>query len=507
MRADFDLAVLGSGFAGSLLAMVARRLGLRVLLLERGSHPRFVIGESTSPLTNLLLEELVQEYDLPRLLPLASYGAWKGAYPEVGVGLKRGFSFYHHRPGDPFRPDPERRNELLVAASPNDEVADTHWYRPDFDHFLVREAQALGVDYLDRVRITGYTRAGEATTLTGERAGSAVRYTAAFVADASGPRGALHGLLGLVERPLSPTFPRTQALFTHFTGAPRFAPHTAAAQGTPPYPPDDAALHHVFPGGWVWVLRFENGITSAGVAAEDTLANELRFAEGAPAWARFLDRFPGIRAHLDEAAPVLPFCHFPAVSFRSGTITGPGFALLPSAAGFVDPLFSTGFPLALLGIRRLAEALRTGFTAWSATEYSEATQIELDATAHLVAACYRHFNRFADFAALSMLYFAAASYAELARRLDRPGLAARFLLQDQEPFRALFQRHCAAEGVDAAALARDLTPFNVAGLCDPCKRNWYGVDPEDVVRGAERLHARPEEVRALFARMGFAATT
>jgi FADH2 O2-dependent halogenase len=45
---------------------------------------------------------------------------------------------------------------------------------------------------------------------------------------------------------------------------------------------DDAALHHVFDGGWVWVLRFNNGITSAGVAATDAIAQELRFEDGAP---------------------------------------------------------------------------------------------------------------------------------------------------------------------------------------------------------------------------------
>src|SRR5438093_1235463 len=108
--------------------MVARRLGLSVLLLERGTHPRFAIGESTSPLANLLLEELAHRYDLPRLLPFATYGTWKRAYPEVTVGLKRGFSFYRHENGRAFTPRPDRANELLVAASPADEVADTHWY-------------------------------------------------------------------------------------------------------------------------------------------------------------------------------------------------------------------------------------------------------------------------------------------------------------------------------------------------------------------------------------------
>src|SRR3954470_22973811 len=103
---DFDLAIAGSGFGGSLLAMVARRLGLSVLLLERGAHPRFAIGESTSPLTNLLLEELATRYDLSRLLPLRQYGTGKRAYPDLRVGLKRGFTFYTHQEGQPFAPDP-----------------------------------------------------------------------------------------------------------------------------------------------------------------------------------------------------------------------------------------------------------------------------------------------------------------------------------------------------------------------------------------------------------------
>ena len=55
MSADFDLAIVGSGFAGTRLAMIARRLGLSVLMIERGRHPRFAIGESSTPLANLWL--------------------------------------------------------------------------------------------------------------------------------------------------------------------------------------------------------------------------------------------------------------------------------------------------------------------------------------------------------------------------------------------------------------------------------------------------------------------
>jgi tetracycline 7-halogenase / FADH2 O2-dependent halogenase len=183
MSTPFDLAILGSGFGGSLLAMVARRAGLSVLLLERGTHPRFAIGESTSPLANLLLEELAQRYDLPRLLPFATYGTWKQAYPDVTVGLKRGFSFYQHLIGQPFAAAPDRADQLLVAASPYDEVADTHWYRAEFDHFLVREAQSMGAEYLDRVALESVERDGESMTLRGRRGDHLVAFQSRFVVE------------------------------------------------------------------------------------------------------------------------------------------------------------------------------------------------------------------------------------------------------------------------------------------------------------------------------------
>src|SRR6266576_970121 len=97
MRATFDIAVIGSGFAGSLIAMIARRLGRSVVLIERGRHPRFAIGESSTPLANLLLEEVAREYRLDALLPLTKWGTWQTTHPELACGLKRGFTFYHHQ--------------------------------------------------------------------------------------------------------------------------------------------------------------------------------------------------------------------------------------------------------------------------------------------------------------------------------------------------------------------------------------------------------------------------
>src|SRR2546421_7196114 len=209
MNADFDIAVVGSGFGGSLMAMIARRLGRSVILLERGRHPRFVIGESSTPLANLLLEELARRYEWPRLLPLTKWGTWQKVYPHLGCGLKRGFTFYHHQFGQPFAADPERRDQLLVAASPRDEIADTHWYRPDFDHFLVREAQALGVVYLDQTKLETVGFNSKSVALEGERGGKRVSVRARFIVDASGPRGFLHRALRLPEASFG-DFPKTQ---------------------------------------------------------------------------------------------------------------------------------------------------------------------------------------------------------------------------------------------------------------------------------------------------------
>ena len=206
---------MGGGFGGALMAMVARRLGRSVVLIERGTHPRFAIGESSTPLASLLLQQLAEEYDLPQLLPFRRWGEWQREHPGIGCGLKRGFSFFHHTLGQSFSDDEQRRNQLLVAASPRDEVADTHWFRADFDHHLVNEAQRLGVEYFDRTELTSFDEQPDGVTLGGRRNGGPVRFHAGFVIDATGPRGWLHRTLGLANREL-PLIPATSGLFAHF---------------------------------------------------------------------------------------------------------------------------------------------------------------------------------------------------------------------------------------------------------------------------------------------------
>ena len=108
LSVDVDIAIVGSGFAGALCALALRQRGRRVALVERGRHPRFAIGESTTPLTNLLLEELADRYDLPQIRSFSKWGTWQRARPDVACGLKRGFTFLFHSARGTVRRRPMR---------------------------------------------------------------------------------------------------------------------------------------------------------------------------------------------------------------------------------------------------------------------------------------------------------------------------------------------------------------------------------------------------------------
>jgi FADH2 O2-dependent halogenase len=490
---DVDVAVIGTGFGGSLTALIVKQLGLRAALIERGAHPRFALGESSTPLADLLLGELADRYDLPRVRPLAEYGTWQQTYPELPCGLKRGFSYFHHRPGEPFTPRDDHANELLVAASHAAADADLHWLRADFDRFLVDEAQAAGVAYLDRAHLTEIAN-GSRWTLAGRRGDEPWRLSAAFVVDASGEGGVLARYLGI---PCAADAMRTNSrvVYGHFRDVrlwgellaerrARLADHT--------FPCDAAALHHVFDGGWMYVLRFDHGVTSAGFlldAARHPLDPKLPVEEE---WRRWLERFPSIGEQFAQARVVAPeggLRRSGRLQRRASIAAGANWAMLPATAYTLDALHSTGNAHTLHGIERLARALagHWGGAALAAAmdEYDRILQAEIALVDRLVHGCYRAFRRFDIMAAYAMFYFAAAHTCEERRRQGRPVEA--FLLATEKPYcqglARCYERLLQITGRDEVAsadvasfereVANALHAFNTAGLCDPSRHNMY----------------------------------
>ena len=209
-----------------------------------------------------------------------------------------------------------------------------------------------------------------------------------------------------------------------------------------------------------------------------------------------------IAAQFADAKPIREFTWMPRVSYRAAQAAGDGWAMLPSAAAFIDPLFSTGIPLTLLGIERLADAWRRGGSLDPPVEGAskDAPLREADHTARFIAGCYAAFPRFDVFTAYSMFYFAAASFSEMQRRLSPERVSGGFLRAADAGYasslRGLSPAVCAPGSDYFERIAETVAPINVAGLCNPELHNWYPVDLDDTIRAAHKLDLTPEHVRA-----------
>ena len=494
---DADIAILGSGFAGSLTTLIVDRIGLTPVLIDRATHPRFAIGESSTPIANLLLEDLTRHFQLPRLRPLTSYGSWQATYPSLVCGVKRGFSFFKHEVGQPFAPHAAHANELLVTANSDDDHSDTHWLRSDVDRFFAQEVERAGLNVLDNTNISApEVRDTGGWVIRGHRGATPVSITARFLIDATGAGGFLPRSLGLTDD-VSSLRTRSRALYSHFIGVEPWHDRLAAIGGRVadhPFCCDDAAQHHVLDGAWMWMLLFNNGVTSAGLTIDDRRHPYDPSVTPEQEWDKWLDRYPSL-ARLFRYATVAPT---PGVLYRTGRlqrhvsdIVGRHWALLPHTAGFVDPLLSTGIAHTLCGIERLMHIVEhwwgDGRFESQLRGYETAVRAEVTLIDQLVSGCYASFGRFRLLTTYSMLYFAAATTYERRRLADSDAFRGLFLCADDGAFRQVVREvHSQlAPLLDANApspaqiadfertVARSIAPFNLVGLCDADTLNMY----------------------------------
>jgi FADH2 O2-dependent halogenase len=501
-----EVAIVGSGFAGSLLGRVLAVLGYDVVLLERGTHPRFAIGESSTPLANLSLERLGLRYSLADCYQLATHGRWLEHFPELRRGLKRGFTFYRHHPNESFANRGLDSERLLVAASPQDSLSDTHWLRADVDHHFVREAIAAGVDYRDQVDLTSADVGSESVRVSGTRNGTAFELRANFLIDASGPGGFLARQLSIPSG-LDHTETRSALVFSHFDGV-RQMSDVVPEMPEGPYPDDWAAVHHLIDEGWMYSLRFDDGVTSAGFLLTPRGVAALKSPDSADAdslWRALLHRYPTLASAFAEATPLMPIAFRPAIQHRLTRAAGETWALMPHAYAFIDPLFSTGIAWSLRAVERLALAFESAadhhrvpdfdmLARYDAALSREADQIDL-----VVAGAYEAMTHFDLFAAQAMLYFATVSFAEVSQRLvPTDSVAWNGFLgvgdsvveslpgESLQRLRAITQSRGAIGTSDerrgfVAWIGRSIAPRNIAGLADPARGNLYPVDFDALV--------------------------
>ncbi|MGB1927548.1 MAG: NAD(P)/FAD-dependent oxidoreductase, partial [Rubripirellula sp.] len=268
-----DVTVIGSGFSGSILAWVLASRGLSVVLVDRAKHPRFAIGESSTPIADSILRQLAEDYQIPVLHELSCWGSWQESHPDLPCGRKRGFSYLLHEKGKAFGEDAVGQKSLLVAASPTDFQSDTHWHRASFDTFLWRNAIQAGARDLTGYEVSGIDlRSRTHRIIHCQRSSQindevdAVSIASDWVVDASGSSSVFSQLLR-VEDWTDQLKTKTHSTFAHYRGVKSWEEVISEPQRLDfknPFSADDAAQHHLLNDGWMWMLRFNHGVTSVG---------------------------------------------------------------------------------------------------------------------------------------------------------------------------------------------------------------------------------------------------
>jgi FADH2 O2-dependent halogenase len=351
-----------------------------------------------------------------------------------------------------------------------------------------------------------------------------------FVIDASGPGGFLARQLGIPSG-LERTDTRSALVFSHFEGV---RPIRDVVPGLPdgPFPDEWAAVHHLIDEGWMYSLRFDDGVVSAGFSLTPPGLATLGVAEpvdAAALWGALLARYPTIGAAFARAAPTMPVRFQRLIQHRLTSAVGERWALLPHAYAFVDPLFSTGIAWSLRAVERLAllfeNAERGAPDAGGLARYGAMLSAEADQIDRVVAGAYDAMAHFELFAAHAMLYFATVSFAEVRQRLvAEDGAAWSGFLGVGDPV----LEPLAAESLArlraivggqwgrltgtaeerrryAAWVAEAVAPRNVAGLADPARHDLYPVDLDVLIdRHALLGLTREEIVAALPALRGMA---
>ncbi len=364
----YDVAILGTGIAGTILGAILARNGVRTILLEQGVHPRFAIGESTTAETTFLFRVLAARYRVPEIAHLSTFDRVRRRVATT-CGVKRSFSFVFHRAGEPQRPEEiAQMSTLSPPLGP-----DMHLFRQDVDAYLLSVAVSYGATVRQRADVTDVTIDGDGVRLTTRQGGTV---EAAYVIDAGGPKAPIAQRFGLrQDPPLMRTHSRS--LYTHMQGvAPFDACVGPRSEHGAPSPFSQATLHHLFHGGWMWVIPFDNHPSSTNRLCSVGLNLDPRVhpptgLHAEEEFRRFIVSYPALAMQFEKAVAIREWTSTDRLQFSSTRAVGDRFFLVPHAFAFVDPLFSSGLAIAMNAVNmlawRLIEAKAEG--SWGAERF------------------------------------------------------------------------------------------------------------------------------------------
>jgi flavin-dependent dehydrogenase len=339
---QLDVVILGGGPAGSTAAALLAEAGIATTLIEGEPEPRFHVGESLLPHTVPLLDRL-GVHDSVKALPHTLRK--DGATFVTADGTTQCHYWF---------------DQAMAPAIP-------HAYqvrRDEFDWHLLQNAKSKGSDVLLGWKVDEPIWEGDRLAGVEARDPQGNRWTlrSRLFLDASGQ-------LGFLSRKMRTRVPypghQKVAAVTHFTGAYR-GPGREAGN----------IVVALTDGGWFWMIPFKTGTTSVGAVCD--IAKWRESAAGPEAlFNEALGRTPEVARRLEGATRVLPFDAVKNFSFRVTKLAGPGYCLIGDAAGFLDPIFSTGVFISTMTAAQAAEdviaALRKGASPIGASHMRRTT--------------------------------------------------------------------------------------------------------------------------------------
>ena len=336
----YDVVILGSGIAGSLLGAILARHGMRVLLVDSTSHPRFAVGESTIPYTLVSMRTLAERYDVPEIANLATF---TGATKAIGqrFGVKRHFGFLLHHEG--AAQDPDEVNQFNTPRQLLHEAA--HLFRQDTDSYLFNVAIKYGCATRQNFLVTEIDFDGSGVTIAGRNG----EYRGRYLVDASGFRSPVAEKFGLRENPCRFKH-HSRSIWNHALNVvptDRLFDHVAAGK-RPPVPWYEGTVHHTFERGWGWVIAFDNNkisanpLCSVGMTVDPRRYPKPRDVSPEEDFHALAAPFPDIVRQFEGMKPVREWISTERLQYSSKQTVGDRWLLLAHAGGNIDPLFSRG---------------------------------------------------------------------------------------------------------------------------------------------------------------------
>lgn len=408
----YDVAIIGSGFSGSSLAAILARHGQRVIVFEAKSHPKFAIGESMILETSEVLRATAEFFDVPELAYFSSENYF--ALAGTSHGVKRHFSYLHHTPGQPQ----DRRHSLQAVIPRQPHGHEMHLFRQDTDAFLTATAVSYGATVLQETPVAEVDVQADGVEIVTAKGAA---YRASYVVDAGGFRSILAERYGLRELNLQT---HSRAIFTHMVNVPCYNDiGGSTAEYGIPYRLSEGTLHHIFRGGWLWVIPFNNHpqatnpLCSVGLLLDPRIHPERPDLSPEEEFNAFIGQYPGMAAQFANAKSVRAWTRTGRIQYSSKRVVGDRFCLLGHAAGFIDPLFSKGLYVSSMSTALCAHLLLKAketddYSAAAFHPLEEQTLAYIRTNDRLIANSFRSFSHPKLWQVYSVLWLLGA-YTEL----------------------------------------------------------------------------------------------